>query len=102
MTAIATKMGGSRKAKNVPRPPKELSKKEQRTFRGRFAMHLQSLLTASGVSKDELANETGLGEPTIRKWLRADGTPDVSSLESIAAALGIDDYRMVLPPPKRS
>ena len=99
MGMTAVKMGGSLKGGRVPRARKELSKAEQRTFRGRFATHLQSLLTAAGMSTGDLAKETGLGEPAIRKWLRADGTPDPTSMELVAEALGIDDYRLVLPPP---
>lgn len=86
-------------ARSMGRPSKELTKQEQRTFRGRFALHLEALLAASGMTKDSLATETGLGEPTIRKWLRAEGTPDPKSMELVAEALGIDDYRMIFPPP---
>lgn len=96
------RLGGSLKGGRVPRPRKELSKRELKTFRGRFAAHLESLMEAAGFTKDDLAEETGLGEATIRKWLRAEGTPDFPSMEKVADALGLDDYRLLLPPPKKS
>lgn len=91
----------SPKGKRVPRPPKELSKEERSTFQGRFALHLQTLMDAAGKTKDDIAEATGLGEAAIRRWLRAEGAPDLHNLEKIAAALNLDDYRELLPPPAK-
>lgn len=86
------------------RPRKTLGKREQKTFKGRFAVHLQALLDDRGWTHHDLANRAGLKEPTLRKWLRGESVTDTLDLEALASALNtpehpIADYRMVLPPP---
>lgn len=87
----------------MARPRKYLSHDEQKTFRGRFAMHLQAMLDARGWLPQDLARRLKLRPPAIRKWLRADGGPELTLLERLAAALctrehPVADYRDVLPP----
>jgi transcriptional regulator with XRE-family HTH domain len=98
---ITTKMGGSQRAAMSPRPRKELTKDDLKTFRGRFAAHLMALMESAGKTNTDIANATGLGEPAVRRWLRGEGVPELSVLESIADALGVADYRELLPPPKK-
>lgn len=87
----------------MARPRKHLSRDTQRTFRGRFAAHLQAMLDERGWMPHDLARRLKLRPPAIRKWLRADGGPELTLLERLAAALctrqhPVKDYRDVLPP----
>lgn len=87
----------------MPRPRKQLTKRDLRKPKGRFAAHLQALLDARGLSTAAFAKSVGVGEPTVRKWLRAESVPETLDLERIGQALDLPghpfpDYRMILPP----
>ena len=73
--------------RQVARPRKELSRKELRTYAGRFAAHLAALLEERGWSTLHAATNFGVGEPAVRKWLRAESVPDAETLERIGKAL---------------
>lgn len=87
----------------TPKPRKQLSKREARTFAGRFALRFKSLLDERGWSTAEAASRFGLGEPAVRYWLRAQSLPATGDLERIGKALDtpehpFPDYRELLPP----
>lgn len=87
----------------TPKPRKQLSKRESRTFHGRFAARLQSLLEERGWTTADAAKRFGLGEPAVRYWLRAQSLPATGDLERIGKALDtpahpFPDYRELLPP----
>lgn len=83
----------------MPKKAKKLSATDKRSDAGKFAAHLVYLMETHGISKDELVNRTGIEDATIRKWLRGDGMPgSFATLKSLADALGIRDYREMLPP----
>ena len=82
------------------RERKKLTKAEQRTPKGRFAMHLAALMQQRAIDNKTLADRLGIGEATVRKWLRAESVPETLDLEALGKALGLLDYRSVLPPSK--
>lgn len=81
-----------------PKPRKELTAKEKRTPRGKFATHLRELLEARGITSAELAKKLDIKEPTVRYWLRGETFPDIETLAALGKILGLEDYRQVLPP----
>jgi transcriptional regulator with XRE-family HTH domain len=71
--------------------------------KGRFAAHLKALLDQRGLTTQAFADAAGVGEPTVRKWLRAESVPETLDLQRIGDALDttkhpFPDYRMILPP----
>lgn len=110
MTAIATRPragndGGSKPpSRDVSRQRKQLTKGEARKLGepGAFALHLDALLTERGISPQELADSckaAGLPieEHTVRAWLRGENMPKTHHLRKLGKALGLADYRHVLP-----
>jgi len=101
MRAPTTKIMAHQGARGVARPPKELTKEQLRSFRGRFVTHLKALMAERGIPDTAtLSEKSGVKEPTIRKWFRCECNAEPESIERIAKALGIDDYRLVYPPPR--
>lgn len=105
MVTAAVKNGPSLKGKGrmAARPRKKLTKRELAKPKGRFAAHIQALLDERGWDTNEAAWRFGVGEPTVRKWLRAESVPETLDLQRIGKALDIPgypfpDYRQVLPP----
>ena len=101
---VATQDRRLSKGPNVAaRPRKQLTRKDLRSPKGRFAAHIEALLQERGMSTAALATAIGVGEPTVRKWLRAESVPETLDLQRIGKALDtkahpFPDYRMVLPP----
>jgi ribosome-binding protein aMBF1 (putative translation factor) len=98
------KVAGSNGA-SMPRPRKQINKREAKTPGGRFALHLQALLEKRGWDHHKLAELAGVKEFTVRSWLRGEALPESRILEAIGKALNtkehpFPDYRLVLPPPK--
>lgn len=90
-----------------PRPLKTLSKAEQRTIYGRFAVQLRALMEERGWDHKQLAERLKgkAEEAAVRKWLRAEGMPDIERLMALGKALDtpdhpFPDYRLALPPAK--
>lgn len=92
MTGTATKIKPT-----MGKKAKSLSAADRRTFKGRFAIRLAELMDARGLSATSLAALIDVDEPAIRKWLRADGLPELKQIEPLGKALGLKDYREVLP-----
>lgn len=83
----------------MPKKAKKLTANDKRSDAGKFATHLASLLTAKGITKEELTKRTGIEDATIRKWLRGDGMPgSFATLQVLAKVFDLDDYRHMLPP----
>lgn len=104
MTVTATKISGSTKSREVSRSRKQLSKAEARELGepGRFALHLDALLTERGLTPQALADackKAGLPieEHAVRAWLRGENMPKTAHLRRLGKVLGLADYRQVLP-----
>lgn len=69
-----------------------------RTPRERFAARLRELVGNRPASF--LADAIGVKPDTVLKWLRGDNTPDLDYWPDIAKALGLKDWRELLPPAK--
>lgn len=70
----------------------------------RFALHLRDLMERRGWSSKqvaELVTEAGLplGDRAVDSWLRGESMPKAKDLETIGVALGLADYRDLLPKP---
>lgn len=75
-------------------------------FTIRFAIHLRRLLARRklGTAKFHAAlhrHKLEVSRVTVAKWLNGERLPRVGDLEGIARALGLNDYRRVLPEPWR-
>lgn len=70
----------------------------------RFALHLRDMLDKKKWSPSDLSERLkthGLDiDPAgVNVWLRGDGLPKAKDLEAVGNALGLKDYRKVLPEP---
>jgi hypothetical protein len=97
MTTAEVKMGGT-----MGRPPKKLSKSEAKKPKGQFAARIAALISERRWTTAQAAARFGVGEPTVRKWLRAESVPETLDLRRIGNALDtaenpFPDYRMILP-----
>ncbi len=76
-----------------------------RDLPSRFARHLLDLMEKNGWSSKDVSQRLSragleIGPRGVDVWLRAEGSPKFRDLETIGRALGLKDYRDVLPPPK--
>ena len=81
----------------MPRKMKTLTAEDMQTFRGRFAARLRQLMKDNDITSTQLAKAVGVGEPAVRMWTRGDCFPPVDRLELIGEAIGVKDYRTILP-----
>lgn len=105
----ATTLKGSKQAaggRSAPMAKKrrKLTAVERRTLAGRFAIHLRSLMDAKDWEVGDLHEqlkrlEVRVEKPAIHAWLRGEALPKARDLEKLGNALGLKDYREVLPPP---
>ena len=91
---------------DVPRRRTEIDPGEAAGLPARFALHLRQIMADRGwTSKNvsDLLRRKGVdvGPRGVDVWLRGEGSPKFRDLEQIGRALGLDDYRMVLPPPRK-
>lgn len=84
---------GSRSTVGRKRKP---ANKKPKTAREKFAAHLRGL-AGDRLSKD-LAREWGVSPASVSKWLNGRQIPDLALWPKIAAKLGLDSYRDLLPP----
>jgi transcriptional regulator with XRE-family HTH domain len=68
------------------------------TLREKLAARLRKL--AGDRPAHEIAEKVGVSVNTVLKWLKAENSPDLEYWPKLAAALGLDDYRDLLPPRK--
>ena len=99
MTAVAVQNSGPLKKKGRPvgrkrtrKPPKELSAVERA-----FANHLAKLV---GDRSKDVAGAVGVSHDAVLKWCAGDSLPTLDRWPKIAKALGLRDYRELLPPPQ--
>jgi ribosome-binding protein aMBF1 (putative translation factor) len=69
-------------------------------FNRRFAEHLRTLIDERGLRVADLALEIGRGDEVIYQYLRGKALPSVEVIVALGRALGLRDYRKVLPPTK--
>lgn len=99
MTTAKQNNGSLKTGARVAKKAKQLTRKERASVKGRFATHITALMSAANLDSHRLAAAMKIGEPTVRKWLRAESVPtDLETLQKLGDALGLDDYRMALPP----
>lgn len=93
--ATAVKMGGPSIRSDVGRkriPPKF----KPNTPRRKFAHRLHAL--AGKRTLGEIADAVGVEVVTVSKWFRGDNLPDIDHWPKLALALGLKDWRDLLPP----
>lgn len=88
----------------APRPRKPLDEKSS-DYSTRFALNLRKQLDKRKIGQTaflEALKHAGLevSTQTVGKWISGDRLPRCYDLEFIGEALGLRDYRQVLPPPK--
>jgi hypothetical protein len=72
-----------------------IPKGKPRTLRQRFAARLRDL--AGDRTTIDLGEAIGVNHETVRLWLRGDRLPDLDQWPALAKALGVADYRDLLP-----
>lgn len=94
MAAAAIKMRGSKEPrvgrKRTSKPPKSLSLPERK-----FALRLAELV---GDRSGEVAEKVGVTHDAVLKWLAGRSVPSLDKWPKLAAAVGLKDYRDLLPP----
>jgi len=80
------RVGKKRQAVKMPKKP---------TLRDLFAQRLRKL--AADRTTTELGKQLGVDADTVGKWLRAESLPDLDLWHKLATALGLTDYRDLLP-----
>lgn len=91
----ATKMGGSQKGPKVGKV-RRVNKSFATSPSGQFAKRLNQLLRNQPAS--DLADKLGVSDDAVLKWLRGDRTPPIDQWPDIAKALGLSDWRDLIPP----
>lgn len=71
-------------------------KKLTRGIRGEFTAHLRKL--AAGRTPEEMSVVLGCTVDAARKYLRGDRIPPIESWPEYAKALGLSDWRELIPP----
>lgn len=66
------------------------------TVRRKFAHRLHDL--ADGLTYADIAKVCGTSTETVSKWFAGENLPDLEYWPKLAKALGLSDYRELLPP----
>lgn len=85
-------------ARPMGRKKKPIPKSVARTPAGMQAAHIERLLAAAKKTPQDLAHELGLDDEAVRKWITAKSSPPINRWPSIAKALGLKDWRDLIPP----
>jgi transcriptional regulator with XRE-family HTH domain len=94
MLAEQTILADSPKGKSVGRKRRDPPGKPK-TLREKLAARLRTL--AKDRPAHEIADKVGVSVNTVLKWLRAENSPDLEYWPKLADALGLKDYRELLP-----
>lgn len=94
----------SRQASKIPALPKgrtvgrnrSLPKFKANTPRRKFAHRLHQL--AGKRTLAQIAEDVGVEAVTVSKWFSGDNLPDLDYWPKLATALGLSDWRDLLPP----
>lgn len=62
----------------------------RRVMRGFSPESLVAARRSMGISRAELARRAGIGETTIRRWEKADSSPQVDLLATVVVELGLE------------
>lgn len=99
-----TLVGSNSRSRPVsPQSRKKLTNQERATEAGKFAAHLQRLLSERGWTTHDLAERISVSEPAVRRWMRAEALPGSLSLfKEVGKALNTSEHpfpewRLVLP-----
>lgn len=68
------------------------------TPRQKLALHLYDLAEKSGLTNAEIAKKVGCSAVAPAKWFSGENAPDVDYWPALAKALGLHDWRELLPP----
>jgi transcriptional regulator with XRE-family HTH domain len=79
--------------------PKTGPKANADEFNKTFATNLSRLMERKGLTAPQLAAILGKSDNLVYQYLRAVTMPQLRDLPSLASALGIRDYRRLLPEP---
>lgn len=92
-TVAALTEGRGMGRKRTTKPPKNLALPLRR-----FAEHLSTLV---GDSAPRVAEAVGVSSDSVRKWCRGDMVPNLEHWPKLATAVGLSDWRELLPPLKK-
>ena len=95
MTATARQNKPSLKGGDVGRKRQRPDIKQD-TVRHKFAHRLHDL--AGGRTYAQIAEVCGTSTETVSKWFAGENLPDLDYWPKLAKALGLKDYRELLPP----
>ncbi len=68
------------------------------TPEGQWALWLRHLIEKSGLSVSAFAKEAGKGNATVFRYMRGDVCPPLNEWPAIASALGLENWRGLIPP----
>lgn len=77
-------------SKRTSKPSKSLTPNERK-----FVVHLAALIGDNAV---KVANEVGVSHDAVLKWCRGDTLPKLDHWPKLAKAVGLKDWRDLLPP----
>jgi ribosome-binding protein aMBF1 (putative translation factor) len=93
--AAAKDNRGSIKGRRVGKKRHAVKMPKKPSARDLFAERLRQL--AADRTTTELGKMLEVDADTVGKWLRAESLPDLNLWKKLAAALGLTDYRDLLP-----
>lgn len=67
-------------------------------LRQKFCLRLHDLVDQRGVTSDEIAAACGIGKAAVSRWFNGTAVPELHLWPTLAAFLGLKDYRDLLPP----
>jgi len=85
------------KIRNMPRTRKEV---DTSTYEGRFGTRLRKLREKAGLTVEELAEITGIPNPTLYRWECGDRCPINEQVFLVTDALKIKPSRLLEDPKK--
>ena len=66
-----------------------------------FAANLRRLRHEKGLAQDDLAYEAGVSRSYLSQLEKGTFYASLKVLEKLAAALGVEPYELIMPPPKK-
>jgi hypothetical protein len=95
MQAVARKMGGPPKGRTVGRRRTTKPSRDLPVAQRKFAEHLSKLV---GDDSIRVAAAVGVTPDAVRKWCAGHAVPSLEYWPKLSAALGLADWRELLPP----
>lgn len=94
----------SRSRRVAAKKRRKMTVAEKRTLEGRFGLRLREFLDVKRWEVGDFHEQlkrfgVEVEKPAIHSWLRGGSMPKSRDLEKIGLALGLTDYRDLLPPP---